>query len=139
MMRSTSRRAGHCRQLLLHLAEFVEYAQRRGGLVFIDPAHRETDMDQNPIADAVRDRSPILYDAGDIHLALYAAHIDDREFALGIRNSDDPARNSQTHGVAPISWLVASGGPYGDLAGCCDNRLSQRQTAVIHGDLDRKS
>src|ERR1700733_10542673 len=37
--------------------------------------------------------------------------------------------------LLPFPWPAASGGSCGDLAGCRDSRLSQRQPAVIHGDL----
>src|SRR6185503_2944353 len=72
----------------------------------------EADMHQHPIAYAVLHGCAIFDDARNVYFALNPAHIDHGEFAPGIRDFDDPARNSQTHGFAPIprarglSWLI---------------------------------
>jgi len=73
----------------LRFAELGEDSQSLERLRLVDPAHREADMHEHPISDAIFDRAPVN-DASDIDLALDAGDVDGRELAACIRDGDDP-------------------------------------------------
>jgi hypothetical protein len=81
----------HRLDLGLRFAELGQDLQGLGRFRLVDPAHRETDMHQYPIAEANLERMGIVDYAGYIDLPADTADIDGGERVVGIVEPDDLA------------------------------------------------
>jgi hypothetical protein len=87
-------RAPNRRDFGLCLPKLFEQSKRKARLALVDPTHGETDMHENPSAEAARHRMVRVYDTREVDFTLHATDIDYAELAGGVGDRDDLARYS---------------------------------------------
>jgi hypothetical protein len=94
-------RTPHRLDLGLRFSEFRQDFEGFYGFVIVDAAHRETDMNQHPFANARVDRMIVVDDARYVDLALNAANVDRRETLFAVINGYDASGDTEAHWLVP--------------------------------------